>query len=118
MCALVTGVQTCALPISVRDALASELDAEFEDLGDCYLRNLSRPVRTYRASPPGYHPKLWPTQRVLSLPTIAVVPFLPYTVGVDHFALGEMLAEVLIVELAHRAAERRGGKECVSTGSA
>src|SRR3546814_11459024 len=31
---------------AVRDALASELDAEFEDLGDCYLRNLSRPERS------------------------------------------------------------------------
>lgn len=86
---------------AVRDLLASELDAEFEDLGECYLRNLAQPVRTYRALPPGSHPRLWPIENgLLPLPTVAVVPFLPYTAGVDHFALGEMLAEDIIVALA------------------
>ena len=37
----------------VRDALASELDAEFEDLGDCHLKNVEEPVRAFRVHPVG-----------------------------------------------------------------
>ncbi|MEX2630891.1 MAG: adenylate/guanylate cyclase domain-containing protein [Tistlia sp.] len=85
----------------VRDALSSELDAEFEDLGDCYLRHLSRPVRAYRVRPPGHHPRLRPLlQETHLLPTVAVVPFIPRRRTLDPAALGEVLAEDIIVALA------------------
>lgn len=86
---------------SVRDALSSELDAEFEDLGDCYLRHLSTPVRAYRVRPPGHHPPLRPLlQEAHLLPTVAVVPFLARRRDADPAALGEVLAEDMIIALA------------------
>ncbi len=39
-----------------RDQLTPELDAEIEDLGDCFLRHVSQPVRAYRVGPPGPRP--------------------------------------------------------------
>lgn len=85
----------------VRDALASELDAEFEDLGECYLRNMSNPVHAYRARPPGYHPRLPPLiQDVQLSPTVAVVPFAEGGPATKLYTLGEVLAEEIIVALA------------------
>jgi adenylate cyclase len=88
----------------VRDALSDELDAGFEDLGECYLRNVVRPVRVFRV-----HPKGW-TRRVRAnltdadlMPTVAVIPFAQRNPAVDHFALGEVLADAMISTLARSA---------------
>src|SRR5258706_3557901 len=37
----------------VRDQITPALDADVEDLGECYLKNLAGPVRAYRVAPPG-----------------------------------------------------------------
>jgi class 3 adenylate cyclase/Tfp pilus assembly protein PilF len=85
----------------VRDALVSELDAEFEDMGDCYLRNVAKPVRAFRVHPHGAQSRFKPllTEADL-LPTIAVVPFSPRHRNRDNFALGEVLAEDIIFALS------------------
>ena len=36
----------------VRDRLTRDLDADIEDLGDCYLKHIEHPVRAYRVGPP------------------------------------------------------------------
>src|SRR4051812_46657239 len=41
---------------NVRDQVTADLDADIEDLGDCYLRNIPTPVRAYRVGPPGPRP--------------------------------------------------------------
>ena len=40
----------------VRDGLTASLDADIEDLGDCYVRGIPQPVRAYRVGPPGPQP--------------------------------------------------------------
>lgn len=86
---------------TVRDLLVNQLDADFEDLGDCYLRHLAAPVRAFRVHPPGRHPAVRPLLgEVKLLPTLAVVPFLPRVRERDPFSLGEILAEDMIVSLA------------------
>jgi len=85
----------------VRDALASELDAEFEDIGDCHLKNVAKPVRAFRVHPVGTHPSIIPLQSFEDLfPTVAVIPFTPRSRSRDNYALGEVLAEELIVALS------------------
>jgi hypothetical protein len=37
----------------VRDGLTPSLDADVEDLGDCYVKGIPQPVRAYRVGPPG-----------------------------------------------------------------
>ena len=40
----------------VRDQLTPVLDADIEDLGECYLKPSNNPVRAYRVGPPGPRP--------------------------------------------------------------
>src|SRR5215470_7289965 len=42
----------------VRDGITADLDADIEDLGDCYVRGLAEPIRAYRVGPPGPHPRI------------------------------------------------------------
>ena len=61
----------------LRDELAAGLDAEVEDLGDCHLKHVEKPVRAYRVGPVGHAPVI-PASSTLPpdfRPTIAVIPF-------------------------------------------
>lgn len=85
---------------SVRDHLTADLDADVEDLGDCYLRHVPNPVRAFRIGPPGGH-ALPPSGAAGELlPTVAVIPFTTRDVGDEHNVLGEVIAEELIADLA------------------
>lgn len=85
----------------VRDRLTPSLDADVEDLGDCFLRHLSRPVRAYRIGPPGPRPVIAPVVPLDELaPSIAVVPFAPRRLSDDHYVIGEVLAEEIIRALS------------------
>ena len=87
---------------TVRDRLTSVLDADIEDLGECYLRAMNQPVRVYRLEPPGTRPALEPGGAIDELrPTIAVIPFTER--GTGHEPLGEILAEEVIVALSRSA---------------
>src|SRR5690349_10265316 len=62
-----------------RDQLTADLDADVEDLGDCFLRHVSQPVRAYRIGAPGPRPVIKPARSMDEIkPTIAVVPFAPH----------------------------------------
>ena len=41
---------------AVREQLTPDLDADVEDLGDCFLKHVKDPVRAYRLRPPGASP--------------------------------------------------------------
>jgi adenylate cyclase len=85
----------------VRDRLTPSLDADVEDLGDCFLRHLSQPVRAYRIGPPGPRPVIRPGVSLDELaPSIAVVPFAPRRISDDHYVIGEVLAEEIIRALS------------------
>jgi len=86
----------------VRDGLTPGLDAEVDDLGDCYVRGLAQPVRAYRLGPHQVHLGTAPTVVFDELtPAIAVVPFASRMLANDHGVLGEILAEEVIRRLSH-----------------
>jgi class 3 adenylate cyclase len=52
LCAL-AGPGDIVISAKIRDRLVPGLDAEIEDLGECYLRHVTKPVHAYRITPPG-----------------------------------------------------------------
>jgi class 3 adenylate cyclase/TolB-like protein/Tfp pilus assembly protein PilF len=85
----------------VRDRLISTVDAEIDDLGDCFLRHVKEPVRAYRIGPPGPHHLRNSFIGIEELaPAIAVIPFASRTAREDHDVIGEVLAEELIRALS------------------
>jgi TolB-like protein len=90
----------------VRGLLTPGLDAEIEDLGDCFLKHLETSVRAYRLGAPGRAPVIHaaPPEPKDMLPTVAVVPFSARNVGPSHAALGDALADELIAGLSQTPA--------------
>jgi class 3 adenylate cyclase/tetratricopeptide (TPR) repeat protein len=85
-----------------RDQLTPNLDADVEDLGDCFVRHLSQPVRAYRIGPAGPRPVVKTSVSFDDLaPTIAVVPFATHHRAADQHVIGEALAEEVIRALSH-----------------
>ncbi|MEK6244259.1 MAG: tetratricopeptide repeat protein [Pseudomonadota bacterium] len=85
----------------VRDQLTPVLDADIEDLGECYVKHVRKPVRAYRIGPPGPRPVIEPAASTSELrPTIAVIPFAARSSDARHQVLGEMLAEEIISALS------------------
>ncbi|HSV51027.1 MAG TPA: adenylate/guanylate cyclase domain-containing protein [Burkholderiaceae bacterium] len=89
----------------VRDGLTDGLDAELEDLGECYLKHVEEPVRVYRAGPAGPRPVVTPQREYAATlqPTIAVIPFEARSNEPEHFAIGELIADGVIGQLSRTA---------------
>jgi adenylate cyclase len=96
----------------VRDHITDGIDAQIEDLGECYLKHIEQPVRAYRVGAAGAAPVLaaqsdynTPLQ-----PTIAVIPFDALTIGSsvthEHLAIGDIIADGVIAQLS-RSSELR-----------
>lgn len=86
----------------VRDGLTPSLDADVEDLGDCYVKGLTQPIRAYRVGPPGRQPMVGSAAPFDELaPSIAVVPFTSHSHANDRGVIGEILAEEIIRRLSH-----------------
>ena len=87
---------------NARSQLTAVLDADVEDLGECFLRHISNPVRAYRIGPPGPRPVIQPGGNLGELTaTIAVVPFAPRRAEDEHPVAGEIFAEEIIRALSH-----------------
>jgi adenylate cyclase len=86
----------------LRDNLTANLDADVEDLGECHLKHVEKPVRAYRIGPIGEHPVIAHGNAVrLDLrPTIAVIPFAMRSTEPGHEMLGEALADEVIAALS------------------
>lgn len=85
----------------VRDHLTPALDAEVEDLGECFLRHLDKPVRAYRVGPPGARPVVRPSMPAEELaPYIAIVPLATRHGETGQAVIGEVLAEQIIHALS------------------
>ena len=82
----------------VREGLTPSLDADIEDLGDCFVRHVAQPIRAYRIRPPGPRPEVSPLASSDDLvPTVAVVPFTPLQLEEDdHGVIGEAMVEEII----------------------
>lgn len=82
---------------AVRDEITADIHADVEDMGECFLKHVTDPVRAYRIGPPGHQPVLLSVDSLASmLPTVAVIPF---TNG-GTVVMGEVLAEELIRALS------------------
>lgn len=86
----------------LRDRLAPNLDADIEDLGDCYLKHIVEPVRVYRVGPPGHQPVIAQGQALQAelRPTIAIIPFSMRSNEPGQDMLGEALADEVIAALS------------------
>lgn len=93
--------------VDVRDACAPGLDAEFDDLGECFLKHEPRPVRCYALRSPD--PQEWSPAPPAAgpeghlQPKLAVVPFSAEHVHAGAAgALGDALADALISAFSRR----------------
>ncbi|MGL4576420.1 MAG: adenylate/guanylate cyclase domain-containing protein [Burkholderiaceae bacterium] len=90
---------------AVRDQVVDGLDAQTEDLGECYFKHVALPVRTYRIGAAGARPVVegrggTSTQ---DLPTIAVIPFDGRAAPADLHAVGDLIADGVISALSSSA---------------
>ncbi len=88
----------------VRDRLVDSLDANIEDLGPCYLKHLTEPVRAYRVhrrirEATGRAPALRAPADLR--PAIAVIPFFQGQSQAATWAVGDALADEIIAALSH-----------------
>lgn len=87
---------------NVREGLTPTLDADVEDLGDCFVRHMTQSVRAYRIGPAASRPAFGSMPMLDDLaPSIAVVPFASRNFAHDHGVIGEVLAEEIIQKLSH-----------------
>lgn len=96
------GPNDIVISAELRDRLVPALDADIEDMGECYLKHVEKPVHAYRVAPPGKALVLTalPADTTELRPTIAVIPFTARTAGPDDAVLGEILAEEIIAALS------------------
>lgn len=100
----IAGPGEIVVSAEARDLLTPVLDADIEDLGECYLKPLNQPVRAYRVGPPGPRPVIEPLATTAELrPTIAVIPFTARNAEPQHQILGEVLADEVISSLSRTA---------------
>lgn len=82
----------------VTDRLVPGLDAEVEDLGPCFLKHVSQPVRAYRVRRASAEPGA-PTMPLVftdSRASLAVLPLRPRLAGLDDRLFGDAVTDELI----------------------
>jgi class 3 adenylate cyclase/tetratricopeptide (TPR) repeat protein len=100
----VAGPGEIVVSAEVRDQVTDTLDAQIEDLGDCWLKHVSEPVRVYRLGPPGPEPTVESTTDAHAMrPTVAVIPFAARACHADEAVLGEIIADEVIGALSRSA---------------
>lgn len=96
------GAGDVVISTDVRDQLTPMLDAEIEDLGERRLKGIDKPVRAFRAWPPGKaeRRKVAPKARMGDRPSIAVLPFRNLSGDANHDILGDVIADDVIGHLS------------------
>ncbi len=84
-----------------RDAIVAGLDAEIEDMGDCFLKHVAHPVRAFRMRPIGSiriiaSEDATAETRTHTRPCLAVVPFQCSGNTPESGALGDLIAQSVI----------------------
>ena len=85
----------------VRDRLTPGLDAEVEDLGECYLKHVQAPIRAYRVGAVGAAPII--THRGVNTdhaPIIAVIPLTVQPADSASGFVGDIIADDIIAALS------------------
>jgi adenylate cyclase len=95
------GPDEIVVSADVRDQLTPALDADIEDLGECYVKHVQQPVRAFRVGAPGEQPVIERGNLAEDLrATIAVIPFRPRTLHATTDVLGQLLADEVISSLS------------------
>jgi len=89
----------------VRDQLGNKLDVAFEDMGEQHVKNIARPIRTYRvaldeASAARTDVPAAPPAQEVEPPSIAVLPFANMSGDPDQEFFADGLTEDILTELA------------------
>ena len=96
------GPDEIVVSADVRDQLTPALDADIEDLGECYVKHVQQPVRAFRVGAPGEQPVIERGNLAEDLrATIAVIPFRPRALQPTDDVLGQLLADEVISALSH-----------------
>jgi adenylate cyclase len=86
---------------SVRDAIASDPDIEAEDIGELYLKNMSRPQQAYllhrKDAVHGIVPRIAAQDL---MPTVAVLPMFTHDSDADDILWSDLITEGLIGALS------------------
>jgi TolB-like protein len=100
--ATLAGPGEIVITAELRDNLTDGLEADIEDLGECYLKHVAKPIRAYRVGPPGHEPVIQsPTAAAPDFrPTIAIIPFEARSNEPEHFIIGEVIADGIIAQLS------------------
>lgn len=88
--------------VEVRDLLRDSLDADIEDLGECHLRHVERPVRVYRLGP-AREPASIPSHDSYATElrvSIAVIPFADMLSDAGVRGIGDLIADGIIGRLS------------------
>lgn len=90
---------------NVHDALVDGVDGDMQDMGECYLKHWPEPVRTWALAPPSSTGIFLKSPSPSARPedfraTIAVLPFASRSHAPEHFVIGDLLAEGVIVQLS------------------
>jgi TolB-like protein/class 3 adenylate cyclase len=98
------GAQEIVVSAAVRDHLTDGLGVKLEDLGERRLKGIERPVRAFRAWPPGPGPSRSPdrARHAGDRPSIAVLPFRNLSRDPAQEFLGDLIAEDLITSLSRQ----------------
>ena len=96
--AALAGPGETTITTEVRDLLTDGLDGEIHDLGECYLKHVTEPVRVWRVGHAGPNPVLIPSSEQVAahIPTIAVIPFSALGNEPEHQVVGELIADAVI----------------------
>ena len=103
--ASLAGPGETVISLAARDQLTTGPGGEFVDLGLCHLKHVDAPLRAYRLGPRNAQPPEIESQIVLR-PTLAVIPLTLLSGGPPSLAVGEIIADEVIVALS-RAPELR-----------
>lgn len=94
-----------AITANVHDMLVDGVDGSMQDRGECHLKHWPAPVRTWALSPLSVagvvlKPAAPPARSGDFRATIAVVPFVSRCNAPEHFVVGDLLADGVIVQLS------------------
>ncbi len=86
---------------NVRHGLVHSVDGDIVDLGECYLRHLTHPVRAFRIGAVGPRPAMIPADPMSRLkPTVAILPMQQRLGPPTDAPIGDIIAEEVIHHLA------------------
>lgn len=100
--ATLAGPGEVIITAEMRDQLTDQLDADIEDVGECYLKHLEEPVRVYRLSETTGMPQFIyrEAQSPSRVPKIAVIAPVMRLSDAKFEALGELIADNVIANLS------------------